>query len=114
MAAIHTTPSMLAGKSVKIKRHISIMGGRFFHVFDWYDRHAERGWRAYTRFDAPDEVSAYAIRAGAKSLPMDDEVLIGDIVLEGNVKQRTLIHMNEIEIDGEKADEPEKSMKAAA
>jgi hypothetical protein len=116
---IHKTKSPLAGKRVGIKRHIAVMGGKFFEVNDWYDRVAGRSWRSWSAFDAPAEVQGYSVRAGVKNLPLNDEVLVGKILGGGATGDLLAIcHVNELEIDGRDAtqdnDPPEQSVGKAA
>lgn len=106
------TKSPLAGKTVKIKREVAGIGGKAFAVTDWYDRaNNGHGWRAYNALNAPENVKAYTVRAGASGLPIDDRVLVGEVFQAGGVKEIALVHETEILIEGETAD---KQMKAAA
>lgn len=111
---IHPSPSPLAGKSVSLHNHVPVFGGHQVKIADWYDRVAGRSWKLYNSLNRPDEVGAYAIRAGSKGYPLDDEVLLGHIVKAGQPSLVVVVHISELNLDGLGEDVPPKTQQAAA
>lgn len=86
---IHSKPSPLAGKKVKIIK--GAMRGHEYHVEDWWDRVAGKSWRDC---DGNPACLGYAMRTGLKDrdIPPNDEVLYGKVGALGH-----LIHISEVE-----------------
>lgn len=86
---IHTDPSYLAGRTVRIRRHVPNLGGMEFRVEDWWDRVAGQSWRDSSKNGNPAAVH-YQTRPGCS--PCNDEVLYGKIGSTGH-----LVHVCEID-----------------
>lgn len=93
---MHKEPSPLAGKTVKIKAHVTHpqnpnFGGSDYRVEDWNDRVIGKSWM-YA--DGNPAALVYAMRTGTASheVPIDDEVLYGKVGSFGH-----LVHISEIE-----------------
>lgn len=97
---MHLEPSPLAGKTVKIKTHVTHpqnpnFGGSDYRVEDWNDRVMGKSWMYATGNPA---ALIYAMRAATAKprLPVDDEVLYGKVGGLGH-----LAHISEIESETE-------------
>lgn len=98
----HATPHPLAGQTVYLRvnqgdplYNAAVTGAQFI-VNDWWDRVSGRGWKA-DQLNLPQmrTTTHYAIRVVYNFLPVDDEVVSGDVVTaEGNITM--LIHNSEI------------------
>ena len=95
---IHKEKSELAGKTVRIKKHVehrqySDFGGSEFIVEDWLDRINGKSWMGCLNRPA---CLIYACRLMIRSsmLPIDDEVLYG----HRKDGLGSLVHISELEI----------------
>lgn len=95
---IHQHPSLLAGKTVRIKSHVKHpqipdFGGSEFRVEDWWDRVTGKSWMLC---DENPICIDYAMRTGFSEIPIptDNEVLYGKIGPFGH-----LVHISEIEVE---------------
>lgn len=91
---IHSEPSELAGKTVKLKSTVKHpqfeLGGQDFRVEDWHDRLMGKSWMDCEGNPA---CYIYGMRIAPNKLPMDNEVLYGKVGHFGH-----LIHISEIEM----------------
>lgn len=85
----HSSPSPLAGQTVRVKPSVDKLGGNLYVVEDWWDRVAGKSWMWS---DGNPACLHYAIRSAAAHLPTDDEVLYGKVDGLGH-----LIHASELE-----------------
>ena len=97
---MHTEPSTLAGKIVKIKKDVkhpqhNDFGGSEYRVEDWWDRLDQGSWMTCAGSPA---CLVYAMRVGFNMpvIPTDDEVLYGKVGSFGH-----LLHISEIEAESE-------------
>lgn len=95
---MHSKPSPLAGKTVRIKKDVKHLqnpnfGGSEYRVEDWWDRLGQGSWMGCQGNPA---CIIYALRTGtsARPVPTDDEVLYGKVGYLGH-----LVHISEIEDD---------------
>ena len=93
---IHKTKSLLAGKKVKIKKHIKHrqypnFGGSEILIEDWWDRVYGQSWMVS---DGNPACIVYALRGMDNIIPIDDEVLYGKVGHFGS-----LVHISELEVD---------------
>ena len=95
--AIHPSPHPLAGKTVKIKKHIihpqvPMFGGSDFIIEDWHDRLMGKSWMFCEGNPA---CLVYAVRTGFSKnpVPNDNEVLYGKVGAFGH-----LVHICELDI----------------
>jgi len=89
MSVIHTSPSALAGLTVRIAKNAARYGGSEYRVEDWWDRVSGGSWK-----DAYGNPACLQYAARSIGLPFDDEVLYGKIGPFGH-----LIHITEIATD---------------
>jgi len=89
---MHCESHRLAGKVVRIRYHPETMfSGAMYKIIDWYDLYIGEPWHASYKC-VP--CMSYAIRRADNGLPLDDNVLYGEIV--GVINQPHLIHECEI------------------
>lgn len=83
-------PSAYAGKTVKIRADVAVLGGQEYRVEDWWINVAGGSW-----MDANGNPAAlqYAARSGFAGLPLDNEVLYGKVDGLGYI-----VHISEIEV----------------
>lgn len=93
---MHSEKSPLAGKTVRIKAHVTHaqvtdFGGSAYRVEDWQDRVMGKSWMFC---DGNPACLVYAMRTGMSKhrVPTDDEVLYGKVGSFGH-----LLHISEIE-----------------
>lgn len=84
---IHKEPHPLSGAEVTIKA--GEFAGAQYRVEDWWDRLAGRSWMFC---DGNPAALEYGSRAGAESLPIDDDVVYGKIGPFGK-----LMHVSQID-----------------
>ena len=92
---MHSNPSHLAGKTVKIKStashpQVSDFGGSEYRVEDYWDRLMDKSWMHCYGNPA---CLIYAVRGVSNNLPHDDEVLYGKVGRFGH-----LVHVSEIDV----------------
>lgn len=97
---IHPEKHPLAGKVVRIKKHVKHaqvpdFGGSEFHLEDWWDRVAGKSWMFC---DGNPACLIYAMRSAFASpkIPTDNEVVYGKVGWAGH-----LIHVSELETSTE-------------
>lgn len=83
---MHTTPHPLAGRTVKLAN------GTDFRIEDWNDRVFGRSWADMKGHPAS---LAYAGRAAAAKLPLDNEVVYG----KDSDSMGHLVHVSELSGD---------------
>jgi hypothetical protein len=93
---IHSEPSPLAGKTVKIKpdaKHFQQdeFGGEDYQVEDWWDRVSGESW-GVCKGNPACIVYALRISQSAQPIPNDDEVLYGKVGCLGH-----LVHISELQ-----------------
>jgi len=81
---MHKEPHPYAGKTVKLKT------GEEYRLEDWWDRGGQESWMFC---DGNPACLNYALRAGLKHIPLDDEVVYGKIGPYGH-----LIHESELDL----------------
>jgi hypothetical protein len=81
-------PSDLAGKTVKIRDDVPMLGGEIYRVEDWWTR--VTGGESWMDAQVPAAFN-YAVRT-AGLVPIDDDVLYGKVGSFGH-----LVHVSEIE-----------------
>lgn len=94
---IHSQPSPLAGKTVRIKDIAGdYLAGAEYEVEDWWDRVAGQTWKQGWVCDGNLACLDFAVRCGARAgsggLPLDDEVLYGKVGGLGK-----LVHITDID-----------------
>ncbi len=94
---MHTKPHPLAGKTVRIKAHVTHpqndkFGGAELRIEDWHDRIAGQSWMDCNGNPA---CIIYAMRTGLAThdVPTDNEVVYGKVGPFGH-----LVHVSELEI----------------
>lgn len=87
MNAVHEAPHPLSGKTVNI--NIDGIGVGEYTIEDYWDRvHSAGSWMFAQGNPA---ALKYAVRAGVKGLPVDDEVVYGKLRGIGHI-----VHLSEI------------------
>jgi len=94
---LHDIPHPLAGKTVKIKTHVTHpqdpnFGGADFTIEDWADRVFGKSWMF---MDGHPASLIYAMRSAFSEIPIptDDEVVYGKVGCLGHI-----LHISELEL----------------